>query len=48
MKMKNEEEKNEDFFGWAKNFEFILLEYLNLADSKSVLRFLIFLLDQKL
>ena len=21
MKMKNEEEKNEDFFGWAKNIE---------------------------
>ena len=24
MKMKNEEEKSEEFFGWDKNIEFIL------------------------
>ena len=30
MKMKNEEEKNEDFFGWAKNIELILFRIFEL------------------
>ena len=47
--MKNEEEQNEDIFGSVKNNEFwYFLEYLNFADSKSVLRFFTSFLDQKL
>ena len=42
--------ENEDFYYWSKNHKLTLLdkEYLNLADFKSVFRFLISSLDQRL
>ena len=52
MKMKNEEEKNEDLFYLAKIFQFqFISEALKLADFKYsmyVFRFFISFFDQKL
>ena len=47
MKMKNEEEKNEEFFCRSVDFHFHNVKTIDLADSKSVIRFLISSLDQK-
>ena len=48
MKMKNEEEKNEEFFYWSADFHFHYVKTIDLADSKSVIRFFISSLDRKL
>ena len=48
MKMKNEEEKMKIFFTRPRILTYVYLEYLNIADSISVLRFFISFLDQKL
>ena len=39
MKMTNEEEKMKIFSVWPKMSNLYFLEYLNFADSKTVLRF---------
>ena len=48
MKMKNEEEKNEEFFSLSVEFHFHNIKTTDLADSKSIIRFFIYSLDQKL
>ena len=48
MKLKNEEEKMKIFSARPKISNWYFVEYLNFADSKSVLRFFISFLDQKL
>ena len=48
MKMKNEEEENEEFFPLFKRFHFMHMRSLERADFKSVFGFLRFFLDQKL
>ena len=48
MKMKNEEEENEEFFALFKRFHFLHMKSLERADFKSVFGFLISFLDQKL
>ena len=48
MKMKNEEEENENFSNLQKIFWFIFSETSNYADFKYVFRFVIYFYDQKL
>ena len=48
MKMKKEEEKNEDFSACPKNFNLFFSEALNLADFKYVFGFFISFYDWKL
>ena len=48
MKMKNEEEENEEIFPLFKYFHFQLVKTLKKAEFKSVFGFLISFLDQKL
>ena len=48
MKKQNEDEKNELFFCWMKNFHIHYTKTSNLADFKCVTNFLISLLDQKI
>ena len=48
MKMKDEEEENEGFSPLFKYFHFLHMKTLERADFKSVFRFLISFLDQKL
>ena len=48
MKMKNEEDENEEFFPSFKYFHFWHIKTLERADFKSVFGFLTSFLDQKL